>query len=366
MTENSLPATHSCDFEDSKNLVDCACAESSEHAHEDISVLCADVAESADSTNSVNSEDSTLPVDSENHDHFSASSDSEDSSHTGNLASIADSTNTIDSAQYCRDIFAKSKSSFNGFASWFLAPEKLRAICALYAFCRVVDDIVDESKNADTAHQNLKIWRTRIQSLENLKNDTHPICRELAWAVPHFSLNLHYFEDILKGVAMDLLPPDFPDFAALDDYCYYVAGAVGLLIAQILGYTDKNTEKYAHDLGVALQLVNILRDIKEDQDRHRLYIPKTLFESHQDFKEMCAEIANESERFFDSAEEIYKKLPALDQKSQKFGLFLGAIYYALLQKIKREHFPVLEKRMRVGYLTKLCAAGRVYLFNSLR
>lgn len=282
---------------------------------------------------------------------------------TENIQNNSEYADYSDSETFCANILNKSKSSFNSVGLRFLNKEKYRAICALYAFCRLIDDAVDNAVNTDSAREHLNVWHKRLL---NIENDEHPVCIELSWAMQHFSLNKSYLNDILKGVAMDLNPPNFADFKALENYCYHVAGAVGLLVAQILGYTDENAEKYAYDLGVALQLVNILRDVKEDQERHRSYIPLNFLEEHQDFKEMCAALAIESERFFDSALDIYKTLPKEDQQNQKFGLFLGAIYYALLQKIKRQGFPVMEKRVRVGAATKLLAALRIFVFGCLR
>ena len=282
---------------------------------------------------------------------------------TENIQNNSEYTDYSDAETFCANILNKSKSSFNSVGLRFLNKEKYRAICALYAFCRLIDDAVDNAVNTDSAREHLNVWHKRLL---NIENDEHPVCIELSWAMQHFSLNKSYLNDILKGVAMDLNPPNFADFKALENYCYHVAGAVGLLVAQILGYTDENAEKYAYDLGIALQLVNILRDVKEDQERHRSYIPLNFLEEHQDFKEMCAALAAESERFFDSALSTYKKLPKEDQQNQKFGLFLGAIYYALLQKIKRQGFPVMEKRVRVGAATKLLAALRIFVFGCLR
>ena len=282
---------------------------------------------------------------------------------TENIQNNSEYADYSDAETFCANILNKSKSSFNSVGLRFLNKEKYRAICALYAFCRLIDDAVDNAVNTDSAREHLNLWHKRLL---NIENDEHPVCIELSWAMQHFSLNKSYLNDILKGVAMDLNPPNFADFKALENYCYHVAGAVGLLVAQILGYTDENAEKYAYDLGIALQLVNILRDVKEDQERHRSYIPLNFLEEHQDFKEMCAALATESERFFDSALDIYKTLPKEDQQNQKFGLFLGAIYYALLQKIKRQGFPVMEKRVRVGAATKLLAALRIFVFGCLR
>ena len=274
-----------------------------------------------------------------------------------------DSEYSDDAETFCANILNTSKSSFNSVGLRFLNADKRRAICALYAFCRLIDDAVDNAVNTDSAREHLNVWHKRLL---NIENDEHPVCKELFWAISHFSLNKEYLNDILKGVAMDLTPPNFPDFKALENYCYHVASAVGLLIAQILGYTDQKTEKYAYDLGIALQLVNILRDVKEDQERHRSYIPLNFLAEHQDFKAMCAALSSESERFFDSALSVYENLPKEDQENQKFGLFLGAIYYALLQKIKRQGFPVMEKRVRVGAFAKLCAALRIFVFGQLR
>jgi len=173
--------------------------------------------------------------------------------------------------QYCQNKASQSGSSFY-YSFLFLSAEKRQAITALYAFCREVDDIVDECRDISVAKRKLDWWRSSMR--ESYANSpSHPIQHALLPAIERYQLPLSLFLDVIDGMEMDLSKFRYQNFEELSLYCYRVAGAVGLLSARIFGYHDPAVEKYATNLGLAFQLTNILRDVKEDAERNRIYIP---------------------------------------------------------------------------------------------
>ncbi len=181
--------------------------------------------------------------------------------------------------EYCQDKAAKSGSSFY-YSFLFLPEERRRAITALYAFCREVDDVVDECSDPGVAKTKLDWWRQEIASTF-AGEPKHPVSHALTPALEHFNLPEEYFQEIIDGMQMDLEYDAYPSFKELSLYCYRAASVVGLLAAEIFGYEDRRTTKYAHDLGMAFQLTNILRDVREDLSRGRLYIPLDELERYQ-------------------------------------------------------------------------------------
>ncbi len=173
---------------------------------------------------------------------------------------------------YCQEKAAASGSSFY-YSFRFLTPERRRAITAFYAFCREVDDIADECRDAALARTKLAWWRDEVARLYT-GTPTHPVMLALREAVEPFHLPQEAFEQIIEGMEMDLERVRYADFAALRLYCHRVAGVVGEVAAQIFGIDDRATLKYANKLGLAFQLTNILRDVGEDARRNRIYLPR--------------------------------------------------------------------------------------------
>ena len=173
--------------------------------------------------------------------------------------------------QYCQDKAAKSGSSFY-YSFLFLPPERRRAITALYAFCREVDDVVDECTDTELARTKLAWWQKEIDGTFS-GSAQHPVAQALIPVVRTFNLPQSHFQDVIDGMEMDLRYNRYPDFATLQSYCYRVAGVVGLMAAEIFGYRDPATLKYAEHLGTAFQLTNIIRDVGEDARRGRVYLP---------------------------------------------------------------------------------------------
>jgi len=174
--------------------------------------------------------------------------------------------------EYCQQKAAASGSSFY-YAFHFLPPPRRRAITALYAFCREVDDVVDEVHDEAVAQTKLAWWRQEIARTFD-GSPQHPVAQALVPVVREFALPQEHFQTIIDGMAMDLGQTRYLDFAALELYCHRVAGVVGLLSAEIFGYTNPATRGYARDLGVAFQLTNICRDVGEDARRGRIYLPQ--------------------------------------------------------------------------------------------
>ncbi|MCK2088635.1 presqualene diphosphate synthase HpnD [Thauera aromatica] len=269
---------------------------------------------------------------------------------------------------YCQDKAAQSGSSFY-YSFMFLPAERRRAITALYAFCREVDDVVDECHDPALAQSTLEWWRQEVDRIY-AGTPTHPVGQALQDVLGRFRLPREQLLEIIDGMAMDLAQTRYADFKALQLYCYRVASVVGLLAAEIFGYQDRRTLKYAHDLGIAFQLTNIIRDVGEDARRGRIYLPvedlqrfgvpaKDLLEArHSDaFRELMAFQAGRAEHFYDQA---FAQLPKIDRKAQRPGLVMAAIYRTLLREIAADGFQVLDRRTSLTPLRKVWLAGTTW------
>ena len=269
---------------------------------------------------------------------------------------------------YCQDKAAKSGSSFY-YSFMFLPPERRQAITALYAFCREVDDVVDECHDLSLAQTKLEWWRQEVGRVY-AGTPTHPVGHALKDVIKGFRLPQEQLLEIIDGMAMDLSQTRYLDFKGLQLYCYRVASVVGLLSVEIFGYENRQTLKYAHDLGVALQLTNIIRDVGEDARRGRIYLPiedlqrfgvpaKDILEARYSdaFRELMAFQAERAEHFYEQA---FAHLPAGDRKAQRPGLVMAAIYRTLLREIARDGFLVLDRRTSLTPLRKVWLAGTTW------
>lgn len=270
--------------------------------------------------------------------------------------------------QYCQDKAAASGSSF--YSSFrFLPPEKRRAITALYAFCREVDDVVDECTDENVARTTLNWWRNEVDAIYG-GTPQHPVAQALVPIVKQFNMAKEHLLEIIDGMEMDLEQARYADFKSLQLYCYRVASVVGLLTVEIFGYTDRETLKYAHDLGIAFQLTNIIRDVGEDARRNRIYLP---MDEMQQFGVTAADIlnANETENFhrlmtfqIERAQRYYRQalnhLPAVDRKSQRTGLIMAAIYRATLDEVVASGCHVLKGRVSLTPTYKLWLAFKAW------
>jgi 15-cis-phytoene synthase len=271
--------------------------------------------------------------------------------------------------EYCRQKTSASHSSFT--ASFrFLEPERRQAITALYAFCREVDDAVDECSDPGVAAAKLAWWRGEVAALYAGK-PTHPVTQALATTLPRFNLPAEHLHEIIDGMEMDLHETRYADFKALHLYCYRVASVVGLLAAEIFGYTDRRTLKYAHDLGLAFQLTNIIRDVGEDARRGRIYLPQDelarfgvseadiLASRHSDhFTTLMEFQAERARQYYDRA---LGELPTADRKAQRAGLIMAAIYRTVLNEVTRDGFHVLDRRLSLPPARKLWIAVKTWL-----
>ncbi|MFO1412842.1 MAG: presqualene diphosphate synthase HpnD [Burkholderiales bacterium] len=268
--------------------------------------------------------------------------------------------------EYCQQKAAQSGSSFY-YSFLFLPAPQRRAITALYAFCREVDDVVDEVSDADVARTKLAWWRQEIARTFD-GTPQHPVAQALVPVVREVALPLAHFETVIDGMAMDLEHARYVDFAALELYCHRVAGVVGLMSAEIFGYTDPATRGYARDLGIAFQLTNICRDVGEDARRGRIYLPQedlarfkvapsSLLQG-QPSDEFRALMAFEVERAQAWYAKAFDQLPAADRKAQRAGLVMAAIYRQLLSEIARDGYQVLDRRTSLTPLRKLWIAWK--------
>lgn len=270
--------------------------------------------------------------------------------------------------QYCKQKTAESGSSFT-LSFIFLPKPKRDAMTALYAFCREVDDVVDECTDYNVAQTKLNWWK---QEIEHLYANTpqHPVTKALAAYIHPFDLGKAHFLEIIDGMEMDLKFNRYEDFKQLQLYCYRVASVVGLLSAQIFGFTNRKTLKYAHDLGMAFQLTNIIRDVGEDARRGRIYLPldelakanvteEDILQSRETdaVKKLMAHQIERAESFYDKA---LLELPTEDAKTQRAGLMMAAIYRTLLREISTEPHKVLNSKTSIPPFRKLMLALRAY------
>jgi phytoene synthase len=271
------------------------------------------------------------------------------------------------SDKYCQEKAAQSGSSFY-YGFLFLTPVQRQAIMAVYAFCREVDDIVDECTEKDIANQKLNWWNDEIERIF-LEKAEHPIGIALQKARKQFLLKKEFFQEILCGMQMDLKYQGYQKFEDLERYCYCVASAVGLLSVEIFGFQDQKTLDYAKNLGIALQLINIIRDVGEDATRGRIYIPELELEK---FSVNSQDILNKkySDNFYQlmqfqatRAKEYYQKalgfLSAQDTLKQRAGLIMAEIYTTLLKEIEKSNYQVLHQKISLTPLRKLWISWKV-------
>lgn len=268
--------------------------------------------------------------------------------------------------EYCQDKAAKSGSSFY-YSFRFLPPIQRQAIIALYAFCREVDDTVDEIVDTDIARAKLEWWQQEIQ--RTFKGEaTHPVGKALETALKNFDLHEEYFTEIIDGMAMDLDQFSYPEFKHLALYCHRAASVVGLLSVEIFGYKNRKTLKYAENLGMALQLTNIIRDVREDAERGRIYLPQDELQKFniksddilalKSSPELIALLEFQTSRAKEYYHLAMEALPSEDRYTQRTGLIMAAIYEATLDEIVKDDFQVMQHRVSLTPIRKLWIAWR--------
>jgi phytoene synthase len=267
----------------------------------------------------------------------------------------------------CSQITREAHSSFY-YAFMLMPAERRRALHAVYAFCRFIDDIADEHSVHEPGAL-LALWRAELERVFG-GTPTRPVSRALADSARRFNLQRRYFEELIDGVEMDLTRTRYHSFDELRLYCYRVASTVGLMCIQIFGYSNKNTLIYAENLGIAFQLTNILRDVSEDAARGRIYVPledlarfgvsqEEIFEGvHSDRFERLMEFeANRARSFYEAAQ---RALPDEDRQTLLTAEAMRLIYGALLQRIIRSNYRVLGRRHSLSAPRKLFLVGRAW------
>ncbi len=275
--------------------------------------------------------------------------------------------------QYVQEKAAASGSSFY-YAFLFLPKPKRAAITAFYAFCREIDDVVDEVRDPGVAATKLAWWRSEVaQSFAGQPH--HPVMQALMPCTAPFGIEARHLLQVIDGCQMDLEQTRYIAFPNLQQYCHLVAGVVGEVAARIFGQSEPATTDYAHKLGLALQLTNILRDVGEDALRGRIYLPVNEL---QQFDVKAHEVLNRvhSERFValmkfqaERAHRCYDEalalLPGADRRAQKPGLMMASIYRTLLREIERDNFQVLHQRVSLTPVRKFWLAWRVQALGRL-
>ena len=276
--------------------------------------------------------------------------------------------------QYCQERAAASGSSFY-YSFVFLLPDTRRAITAFYALCRELDDVVDECHELQVAEAKLDWWRDEIGRLAAGEPE-HPATRALIDTPQGRAIPSNLLLEIVDGMAMDLAHTRYPDFKSLNLYCYRVAGVVGEIAAAIFdgqrSEHDREIRRYAHELGLAFQLTNIIRDVGEDARRGRIYLPQDEL-AHFGVREpdilngvTTPEFQALMQFQFERAAACYDRalsaLPAHARRAQRPGLVMAAIYRTLLDEIRRDGFPVLRARVSLTPLRKLWLASKTWLF----
>ena len=269
--------------------------------------------------------------------------------------------------QYVQDKAASSGSSFY-YAFLFLPKERRAAITAFYAFCREVDDVVDEVTDPGVAATKLAWWKSEVHKGFSGQSN-HPVMLALMPHAQTYGIEERHLQGVIEGCQMDLDQTRYLDYAGLQRYCHLVAGVVGEVAARIFGQTDERTTEYAHTLGQALQLTNIIRDVGEDAMRGRIYLPISELQqfdvkAHELLKRTDSErfralMAFQAQRAHALYDEALALLPASDRRAQKPGLMMASIYRTLLREIEHDNFQVLHQRIRLTPLRKFWLAWKV-------
>jgi phytoene synthase len=283
---------------------------------------------------------------------------------------------SITDTEYAAQLTAQSKTNF--YYSFSMLPRDEReAMNTVYAFCRTIDDIVDE--NADTAdvsrkRERLAMWRREVEKCYS-GEASNPILLPLSKVVQRFRIPKQYFLTLIDGMEMDLVKRRYATFEELHEYCYSVASIVGLMCIEIFGYKYEETRDYAVQLGIAMQLTNILRDIKVDKEKGRIYLPQEDMELFgvQEYEILLEQPSPRLQQLLkyeaERARSYYKSARALLKKDERITMFaaeiMDAIYYRLLEKIELSNFNVFQKRITVSTPHKLLIAMRFWVENKV-
>ena len=275
--------------------------------------------------------------------------------------------------QYVQQKAVSSGSSFY-YAFLFLPKERRAAITAFYAFCREVDDVADEVVDPGVAHTKLAWWHTEVtQSFSG--QPSHPVMKALMPFTAAYQIEARHLIAVIDGCQMDLSQNRYLDFAGLQRYCHLVAGIVGEVAASIFGQTQQQTTAYAHKLGLAFQLTNIIRDVGEDAQRGRIYLPVSELQQfdvkvHELLKReyssrFTALMTFQTQRALSLYDEALAMLPLEDRRAQKPGLMMASIYRTLLKEIALDNYQVLHQRVSLTPLRKFYLAWKTQAFGTI-
>ena len=275
--------------------------------------------------------------------------------------------------QYAQQKAVASGSSFY-YAFLFLPAPRRAAITAFYAFCREVDDVVDDMVDPGVAATKLAWWNSEVaQSFQG--KPSHPVMQALMPHTATYGIEARHLHGVIAGCQMDLEQTRYLDFPGLQRYCHLVAGEVGEVAAKIFGQTQEQTTAYAHTLGQALQLTNIIRDVGEDALRGRIYLPVNELQQH-DVKaheilkrtysdRFTALMRFQAQRAHGLYDQALALLPVADRRAQKPGLMMASIYRTLLREIEADNFQVLHQRTKLTPLRKLWLAWKVQALGKI-
>jgi phytoene synthase len=276
--------------------------------------------------------------------------------------------------QYVQEKAAASGSSFY-YAFLFLPRERRAAITAFYAFCREIDDVVDEVVDPGVARTKLAWWQSEV-SKSFAGQPSHPVMKALMPLAGTYQIEARHLQAVIEGCQMDLEQNRYLDFPGLQRYCHLVAGIVGEVAARIFGQTDDVTTAYAHKLGLAFQLTNIIRDVGEDALRGRIYIPVNELQqfdvkAHEVLKRQYSDrftalMKFQTDRALQLYDEALAMLPAADRRAQKPGLMMASIYRTLLREIAADNYQVLHQRVSLTPLRKFWLAWKTQAFGKIQ
>jgi len=276
--------------------------------------------------------------------------------------------------EYVQQKAAASGSSFY-YAFLFLPKERRAAITAFYAFCREIDDVVDEITDPGVAYTKLAWWHTEVLK-SYAGTPTHPVMKALVPLAPTYRIEARHLQAVIEGCQMDLAQNRYLDFPNLKTYCHLVAGIVGEVAARIFGQTEEATTAYAHKLGLAFQMTNIIRDVGEDALRGRIYLPVNELQqfdvkAHEILKRQYSErftalMKFQTDRALALYDEALALLPEADRRAQKPGLMMASIYRTLLREIAADNYQVLHQRVSLTPLRKFWLAWKTQAFGKVQ
>ena len=275
--------------------------------------------------------------------------------------------------EYCRRISKRRAKNFY-YAFRTLPARKRRAIYAVYAFCRYCDDVADEDLPLGERTRLLSELRQSLAQCRSGRPDG-PLFVALHHASGAFGVPYEYYETVIDGVEMDLTVTRYESFDELNDYCYKVASVIGLICIEIAGYTDQRAREYAADLGVAMQLTNILRDVREDAERERIYLPMNDLRAHgyseaelkgaaynDAFRSLMKFESDRARRYFERGRRLF---PLLAGEARVFPMVLHGIYSAVLDRIEQRGFDVFAERVGLSTQEKLAITAKLWLAYGL-